>query len=287
LANAPSVGAEVASAVVGGRLYIAGGYGASGVVKTVYAYDPVANRWSRAPDLPVALHHPMGAAFKGRFVVAGGFRATGYATASARVFTLQATGWKPLPNLRHARGAGGAVAIGRSLYVVGGTNGNKEVAPTERFEGTKWVDLAPLPLPRDHLAVVSDGRGIYAVCGRVGSLSANKDQIDRFDPSTGRWATLPAAPTARGGIGAGVVSGGIIVVGGEGPRETAGPDGVFKQVERFDLDQQRWITLTTSMPRPRHGVGVGVIGSSLYVALGGRLAGLAPTAYLDVFERSE
>jgi hypothetical protein len=69
-------------------------------------------------------------------------------------------------------------------------------------------------------------------------------------------------PTARGGIGCGVLDDRIIVAGGEGNPATS--TRVFPEVEAYTVSADRWDALP-SMVTPRHGMGTVVSGGVFYV----------------------
>jgi serine/threonine-protein kinase PknK len=283
LARAPTERQEVAAVVLGRRLYVAGGLNRSGAVSTVQYYDTRDGRWHEAPSLPVRIHHAMAAVFHGKVIVAGGFlggRAL-YSGASDRVFALEGERWVELPRLRRPRGAAGMAAVGDALVVAGGQNGRTLIGATEIFDGQRWRDAASIPTPRDHLSVVADTSFVYAIGGRELSAARNQAALERFDPATGRWKRLARMPQARGGLGAGVYNNMIIVMGGEGPAEVAGPGGVYPAVFAYDVARNTWRTLPAPLPEPVHGIGVGVIGRTLYVACGGTNAGVGPSSLLQ------
>jgi len=276
-ASAPAVGQEVASAVLDGRIWVIGGLNSAGAATTrVESYDPATDRWATGPDLPVPLHHEAAATYKGEVVVAGGFQAASdlYSRPSDRVFALRGGAWVELPRLRRPRGAAAAGVVGDTLYVVGGRDSGLLVEPTEAFDGTGWQDRAPIPTPRDHLAAVSDGKALYAVGGRFLSPSATADAFERYDPVRDTWTALPALPTARGGMGAALANGRVIVAGGEDASHT------YPQVEAFDLGAGTWTSLA-NQPTPRHGLALAAVGNAVYALLGGTEAGVAPSAVAE------
>lgn len=77
-------------------------------------------------------------------------------------------------------------------------------------------------------------------------------------------------PTPRAGLGAALVDGQILVVGGETT------DRTFNETEAFDPRLGGWTTLAP-MPAGRHGVGVVAV-DALYVEAGGRAPGYAFSA---------
>lgn len=270
IASAPLAVQEVAAAIAGTRIYVAGGLLADrGVSRDVLIYDIATNRWSRGPDLPIAVHHPAGAVFEGKFMVIGGLTSSG--AASDRTFFLAGAEWIEGPRLAHKRGAAAAVAIGDKVVVVGGVDGPRQPRETEIFDGQTWSDGALMPTKRDHLAVATDGRLLYAAGGRSGGRSL--DAFEVYDLASNRWRALRDVPTARSGFGAAFVAGRVVTAGGEAP-------GIFANVEAYDPAAGTWSALAP-MPTPRHGHGVAAYQRTMFTLVGGDVQGLAPTAVCE------
>ena len=114
-APAPTARTEVAVAALDGLIYVVGGFEQSktwriwqsSVSTIVETYDPVTNRWSSKPDLPIGLHHAGAAVLDGDLYVVGGFTVSDDAlwNPSDRVFRFNPAGetWTeraPLPTAR-------------------------------------------------------------------------------------------------------------------------------------------------------------------------------------------
>jgi N-acetylneuraminic acid mutarotase len=277
LAAAPTARQEVGGAAVDGRIWVVGGLTAGGASTKVEAYDPATDRWTAGPDLPLALHHLAVVAYRGELVVVGGFGRGAsdlYDGPSDRVLALRGGRWVDVPRLRRPRGAAAAAVVGDVLYVVGGRDDDGLIAPTEAFDGAAWTDRAPIPTARDHVAAVSDGQAVYAVGGRALHPDSMFLALERYDPARDVWETLPGMPTARGGLAASVVGGRLIATGGESSSV------VFPQVEAYDLAARTWTALAP-MPTPRHGHAQATVGGAVYTLVGGREAGVAPTAVVE------
>jgi N-acetylneuraminic acid mutarotase len=66
---------EVGAAVVNGKLYILGGYGANapgGLAGWLNEYDPTADKWTKKTDIPMPVHHEAITAYKDKFYTFGG-----------------------------------------------------------------------------------------------------------------------------------------------------------------------------------------------------------------------
>jgi non-specific serine/threonine protein kinase len=266
---------QVGAAVLQNRIWVAGGLTGLGsaTAKTEF-YDPTIGAWRRGPNLPVPLHHAMMVTYRNTVWVIGGFEPQGSdveGTVSARVFHLDDDQdyWVKAPALHHARAAGAAAVVGNEIVVVGGrTAGSspQEVAPTEVFDGTSWHDAAGIPVTGDHVAAASDDKYVYVVGGRKLSSAANTAAVQRFDPNTGKWTQLRPVPSPVSDCGVAIVSGQLIVVGGESTGT------VFNTVREFDLATSTWSSLPP-LAAARHGMGVTAIGNTLYAIDGAAAPG--------------
>jgi N-acetylneuraminic acid mutarotase len=266
---------QVGAAVLQNRIWVAGGLTGldSATAKTEY-YDLSVGTWGQGPNLPVPLHHAMMVTYRNTVWVIGGFEPQGSdveGTVSARVFHLDDDQdyWVKAPALHHARAAGAAAVVGNEIVVVGGrTAGSspQEVAPTEVFDGTSWHDATGIPVTGDHVAAASDSKYVYVVGGRKLSSAANTAAVQRFDPNTGKWTQLQPVPSPVSDCGVAIVSGQLIVVGGESTGT------VFNTVREFDLATSTWSSLSP-LAAARHGMAVTAIGNTLYAIDGAAAPG--------------
>ena len=159
--------------------------------------------------------------------------------------------------------------VGNEIVVVGGRTGGQhpgEVTQTEIFNGKSWHDAASIPVPGDHLGAVTDGTYLYALGGRTLEASSNHNAVQRFDPATNQWTQLTPLPVANSDMGAAYVGGQLITFGGENGLKVSG------SVRAYDLASKTWSTLP-SMADPRHGMGVVVIGNTIYAIDGAHCPG--------------
>lgn len=277
LSPLPTPRSEVAATLFANTIFVIGGIGGPRVVER---YIAISEAWKREPDLPIGLDHAMAAAIQG----GGGFgiyvfggNAEGVPSARSFYLASGAAKWEEIAPMPAPRAAGAAVAIGRRIYVVGGS-----LAATALHNSTyafdldtkQWQILADIPTPRDHLAAVALGDRVCAVGGRVLSLSRNLPALECFDPATNKWDKRASMPTPRGGIGAAAVGDRIVVVGGERP------EGTFKEVEVYDSKTNSW-SRGQDLPHPRHGLGVVAIGRVVYAIGGGPTPGSSQTAVVE------
>jgi len=130
-------------------------------------------------------------------------------------------------------------------------------------QGGTWSTKASMPTARQGLGVgVIDGI-LYAVGGVSITKSTNiyLNTVEAYDPSTNTWSTKASMPTAREGLGVGVINGILYAVGGNGTSTH------LTTVEAYDRSTNTWST-KASMPAGRDGLSVGIINGILY-AVGG------------------
>jgi non-specific serine/threonine protein kinase len=276
IADIPTPRSEVAAAVFRESVYVIGGFGGGRVVEI---FD--GQRWRRGPDLPIEVDHAMAAAVDDSAGAGAGVYVFGGNTPSptARAFRLDGGGWKEIAKMPAPRSQGGAVARGSAVYIVGGYDGQRLVAPTYVYEASvdRWSTVAPIPTPRDHLAATTILGRVCAVGGRRLSLTTNLATLECYEPGADRWEKYADAPTARGGVGAAAVRDRIVFVGGEQP------SGTYKEVEVFDPGTLSW-SRAPDLPTPRHGIGVVAVRDTVYVMSGGPTPGGSQTPVCEALD---
>lgn len=274
---------EVAAAVLDGTLYVLGGFDGMGRgTALAERYDVASDTWMRVADLPQPLNHAGAAVLGGAVYAVGGYVGSSFqATAAVSRYDPAADAWTPVAPLPAPRGALAIAVLDGRVHALGGNAATSVTAHAAYDpEVDEWIELAPFPGPgRNHLAAVELGDFIYLIGGRRdGGGVNNVDRLDRYDPATDSWVALAPLPTARSGLGAAVLHGKIVVLGGEvSPTD---PFGVFPHVEMYDPAADRWARLD-DMPLPRHGIWTATIADRLYVPGGATRAGFGATAHHD------
>jgi hypothetical protein len=281
---------EVVGTAWNGKVVVVGGLTSDGMASSqADLYDPVSDRWSGVPALPVALHHAGAGQLGGRVYVVGGYAgALATATPVAEVWSLGVaeTAWRAEPRLSAPRGALAVASLPTALVAVGGVAG-PDLVRTEILElgATAWRRGPDLTVPREHLAATFAGGRVYAIGGRAQTLESNRDSVESWTPDGSAWRAEAKLNHSRGGIGAATVrpgpepgdGGGIAcVAGGEEPGgRTIGPveclrDGAWAVAARLAV--------------PRHGLAVVAEGRRLHVIGGGPQPGLTVSDAHEVFE---
>jgi N-acetylneuraminic acid mutarotase len=273
-ASLPVPRTEVAAAVVGSEIAVAGGFNADGSHSArVDAYSPSLDRWRRLPDLPASAHHAVAVGRGARLYVLGGYGHSGNPLRTA--YVLENGGWRALPRLPFPRAAAGAALAGNRIVVAGGVvqvSGARLARNALAFDlRTRRWSVVPGPTPREHLGVAALAGTVYAVAGRTSGLDTNLAHLESWKPGDRRWRRLAPVPDPRGGTAAAGVAGRVVSVGGEEP------GGTIREVYAYRASTRSWQRLE-DLPTPRHGLGVVAFGGRVFVIGGGPEPGLTVSA---------
>jgi N-acetylneuraminic acid mutarotase len=278
----PTARAEMAAAVVGGKLYAIGGNIGGTAVPHNTEYDPATDTWRQRTPMPIARDHIGIAAVNGKIYTFGGFTHTVHQGASTDVLEYDPAmdSWLRRAPLRMPFGAVGAAVVEGKIHVIAGRGSDGKTVNMHAVydpAADTWSEAAPLPLARDHLAVVAAEGKIHIIGGRLGATVDKTGQHDVYDPITDAWTSAAPMITPRSAPAGVLYHGLILVLGGELAPKT------YVENEGYDLKSDKWVTLTP-MPEGRHNFGSGVIGSDAYFVGGSLKPGVGePTGQLIVF----
>jgi hypothetical protein len=285
---------EVASTTDGQFIYLAGGFGPpegeerATAPRTLWRYDPRADRWEALTQIPQGVHHTAFVHHGGRLYILGGFRETSFEpVGNVRIYDLRSGQWSEGAPMPTPRGAMGFTVLEGRIHLLGGNAAgehavhdheggqiadDRSVNIHEAYDPAtnRWTRLAPMPTPRNHLGAATLNGRIHAVVGRV-NRNFEMTTHEIYDPATDRWTVGPAVPTGRSGVAVLAHDGFVYVFGGETFTE---PARTFDAAERFDPRNDRWESLPP-MPTARHGLGGVALGNAIYVLSGGPEPGFA------------
>jgi N-acetylneuraminic acid mutarotase len=270
---------EANSAVVGGEVWVMGGFDSADleVTRRVDIYDPEADSWRRGPDLPGAETHLAVIVVEGDIIVAGGFAGSFTdsrppPTEAVHRLNVATDEWTTGPTLP-TRGAGFASAlVGTEFHVASGLasdgNSDADVHYVWDLAGPEeWTSAPNLPNARNHGGGAAVGGLFYAIAGRHGwnEQSGHDSDVHSFDPTDGTWTERASIPGARSEIGAAtmtLVDGRILVVGGSLTGIVPSDDVLV-----YDPGQDVWSNLPP-LPEPRKGAVATQIGRRIVVTTG-------------------
>ena len=237
--------------------------------------DLVTGKWTDLPSMPAELNHVQLAAADGDLYALGGLTAhlAKYsATGRSWRYDTEAKRWTELAPMPTPRGAGGAVTIGRRIYVVGGVSGGERRTTLEAYniDTGEWESRKPMSSPRDHLGAAALGGRLYVLGGRRNDEISLSD-FERYDPASDTWERLPGPPEATAGFGFTAANGRLIAAGGENLRYRV----LTGRALAYDPDTRDWHELP-SMDTPMHGVAMVEYRGRVYTFAGSRCSGYHP-----------
>jgi len=168
LPDSPTPRAAHAAAVIGHRLYVAGGSNAHGSLRSLDVYNFQRRRWRRGPSFSgPARNHTTGAASRGRFFVIAGRDA--FNVRAVDRYDPRRRRWKRMRPIPTARGgiASARLPDGRIVVLGGERLGGTTIRPVEVYSPgrNRWRSLPGMLTPRHGLGGVSFGRRVYAIEG--------------------------------------------------------------------------------------------------------------------------
>jgi N-acetylneuraminic acid mutarotase len=183
-ASMPTGRSAGGAAVIGSKIYVAGGRPPHGSDFAVY--DTATDTWEVLPPLPTGRNHLAVGAIGGKVYVAGGRFGGGFMserTAALEFFDPATREWSIGPSMPSPRGGVAAVVANGCLFVVGGEGEYADYRglsdQNEAFDprsGT-WHSLPPMPTPSHGLvgAAFIDGRihlpgGSITIGGGTGTV---------------------------------------------------------------------------------------------------------------------
>ena len=224
----PETRGSYASGIIDGQLIIAGGTYWEGTkgnwIKKIYtpavhAFDPVKEQWHKLPDAPSPFGYAASVVLNNKLFVMGGF--TGEQI-NSNIYTLEKRSgtyaWKVFGAMPANRLFAGAVSIGTSIYLLGGTEKFEPYDPsgtccTSRTAvrtlltldtaapEPRWRSLASFPgSPRWLFALETDGKSLWMFGGayqeKVSDPITRIPEIWRYHIAKDQWELIGSVPTA-------------------------------------------------------------------------------------------
>lgn len=148
----PTARFGVASGVIAGKLYVAGGTQVCGAclgINTLEVYDPVTDAWTTKTSMPTARAQMDGAVINGKLYVVGGTSGNVTAFATLEVYDPATDTWTTKASMPTPRFALGAGEVNGILYAVSGYNPgtNTFLNTVEAYNPATdtWTTVAPIP----------------------------------------------------------------------------------------------------------------------------------------------
>lgn len=140
----------------------------------------------------------------------------------------------------------------------------ESAAPVDQAAPGTWTTLAPLPRPRQEVAVAAFDGGVWVI-GGFGERAEPVATVEVYDPATNGWQPRAPLPAPTHHAAAVVADGRLFVIGGftGGRVRWTATDAVYE----YDAQSNTW-QVRAALPTPRGALAVAALGGRVY-ALGG------------------
>ena len=193
---------------------VAGAVGVSAVLLLAGPSEAEAG-WERAASMSQRRSY-VAAAELGRFLYAAGGMVgeTGRPLATFARYDTRADRWEVLPQLPEPTRAAAAGALGRRIYVVGGTRASGNTTATWAYDPSRrrWASRAPLPAARFNHGAVALGGRLWTLGGFAEGLE--RREVFSYDPADDRWTLATRLPRPTHAFGVVAFEGELWVLGG-------------------------------------------------------------------------
>jgi hypothetical protein len=185
LAPMPTARGAAATAVLGDRLYVAGGMLRGRALRIFEAYDFTSGRWTRLPDMPAAREHAPATVLGGSLYVVGGRDASSDALTTVFRYDPGKDRWSDSTPLPRASGGLEAIPVGDRLVALGGGNdaARTVTGAVQIYDAhdRHWSFDSDMRTPRHGFAAAMLGSRIYAIGGSPCALFAASDIVESYD----------------------------------------------------------------------------------------------------------
>jgi N-acetylneuraminic acid mutarotase len=197
--NAQFIRSNTTAAVINGKVYIPGGFDFSSgegfccgsFRKTLWMYDPVADKMIRKADMPRSTAGNVAVALGGKLYVLAGDCGDCPTSDVRRLdrYDPATNTWRTLLAAPHRHQGGAGAAINGKFYVAGGSGG--KVLDVFDPATNTWRTLAPAPVIMGMQAAVLNGR-----MHTPGIQGGDQDRRTySYDPATNRWSATGRFPS--------------------------------------------------------------------------------------------
>lgn len=247
----PKPKSEMASAIIGDKIYVPAGINFGGSLNSFYAYDIGNNSWEELPPLPKKVNHIGMAAHDGKLYISCGFKDL-FQTKTLTTFWMYDPSTKAYTakaNHPYKRAAHSMITIGDKIYLVGGSGEATDKILVYTPATDTWEEgLKPFPEPqRDHINLLYKDKKLYVVAGRT-KKGAQK-ACWYYDFKTEEWVNFATLQLPSGGQAAAILGDEIHIVGGE----DLPTNKCFARHDIYNLTTKQW-TQGPPLQKTRHGM---------------------------------
>ena len=261
-------------------------YQCGAITNSTLVYDPTANSYSVAPDMPRPRYRHSAVAVGNSMYVLGGTNLNEEHITEVDVFDTETATWSTLTGapLASSTTDGAAFAVEAKIYFTGGYNlpnydsSNRTFCLDTANLAGGWQEVKDALEQRgDHAAVTIKGKGyVFGGFTHTNNWENPLSTLESYDPTSNTWSKLKSMPTIRGDKAGAVLNSRFQVIGGE-TKDSQGNSVPVADVEVFDPALNVWVD-EGKIPSKRFRFVAAAHGDSVYIFGGqGYLVGTAKT----------
>jgi len=236
----PGVFVFLIMAVLGGKIYVAGGYSSEAgaePIDQVWSYDPETDSWSAETALPGAKASLSLVSVNDRLYALGGEDGA----PGLFVYDPETQSWNAAeaPDEINRRGAA-AVVLGDEIWLIGGARNGQATSRVDVYHtlSQTWRRAPDLPEPRaGHAAAVLDG-AVHVFGGRSADMRRTLASHVALNAGSETWESLSDMPAARTEAGVVSVNGAIWLIGGGSGAGFFAPFTALDAVDIFSTSER-------------------------------------------------
>ncbi|KAM3181471.1 hypothetical protein ACTXT7_014312 [Hymenolepis weldensis] len=195
------------------RIYIVGGYVASGPTQTLKALELSTGIWKYLSPMHEKRNYVCACLLDDAIYALGGHNGRHRLNTVER-YDPEQNNWTFVEQMRQVRSDAGADSLNGKIYVCGGFDGHHFYDSVECYDPkvNQWTLLAPMQNIRSGVSVISFRNCLYAIGGNDGLQRLRT--VERYDPETNQWVTMPSMIRQRSNFCIVVIDDMIYVMGG-------------------------------------------------------------------------
>lgn len=207
IADAPAALEKPSAAILDGKLYLFGGWTASGDASAAtYVYDPGSDTWSQVADMVTGVAAPGVAVHDGRIYVWGGCQFDCGFT-DGQVYDPGSDSWSSVADYPEATSWQACGDVTGDIICAGGTASSSSSTSTYRYDSASdsWTPVADLPIDLWGMGYTAANGYLLVSGGVTDDFSTVTNEGFAYDPGSDSWSPIPNANEAlyRGGSSCG------------------------------------------------------------------------------------
>ena len=223
LAPVPMGANHTGIAVLGGKIYIGGGFLATGhgmSTDRFFAYDPATDRWQELSRLSSPRGAPAFIAVGGKLHAIGGriVNADG-AVGTHEIYDPATNRWTPAAPLPVARDHVGIAVVDGKIHVYVGRKTDAVMSKVGLHDvydpaTDRWTPAPPMPIPVSSGTFAQYRGMLFYLGGECTEDNKTYALNEAYDPKSGKWIKFADIPVARHAQAAAVAGDKLYMIGG-------------------------------------------------------------------------